>query len=44
MLDVGVNASSGQLSPGIWMNKCHVSERYPTGNELAHDKPSHCLR
>ena len=34
MLGAGVKASTGQLSPGIWMNKCHISERYPTGSTV----------
>ena len=31
MLDAGVDPSSGQLSPGIWMNNCVKSAEFPTG-------------
>lgn len=31
MLDAGTNAGSGQLSPGVWLNECHVSRQFPTG-------------
>jgi hypothetical protein len=31
MLDAGVDAASGQLSPGLWMNHCHISPEFPGG-------------
>ena len=31
MLDQGADAASGQLSPGIWMNRCAKTAAHPTG-------------
>ena len=31
MLEAGVDAASGQLSPGVWMNECHVTDEFPEG-------------
>ena len=31
MLDAGADASSGQLSPGIWMNNCMSTTEHPRG-------------
>jgi hypothetical protein len=31
MIDSGADAASGQLSPGIWMNNCHISAEFPSG-------------
>eukprot|EP01043_Picozoa_sp_COSAG02_P018302 COSAG02_NODE_852_length_16531_cov_9.899586_5_plen_401_part_00 len=31
MLDQGADAASGQLSPGIWMNRCAKTVAHPTG-------------
>ena len=31
MLDAGMDPTSGQLSPGIWMNRCATTLQFPTG-------------
>ena len=31
MLEAGVDAASGQLSPGVWMNECHITDEFPEG-------------
>ena len=31
LLAAGVDAASGQLSPGMWMNECHITPEFPTG-------------
>ena len=31
MIDAGADPASGQISPGIWMNNCVLSTKFPTG-------------
>ena len=31
MLEAGADAASGQLSPGVWMNECHITDEFPEG-------------